>query len=564
MIDKERYAAWIRSCRGDTKQKEFGEKICRFKIENGRKICVNYHRNEVGNWEAGRNLPMSTETFLSIALFSYDKNTKKAPKTPKERERRLEYARRNMMDCLGVDLYCRNLLDALLIQVCRGILSFDDVPGMEEKLETLIGGDDADPISDTEKRLLSLQKQTESIRNELYLVERAENISDVICKYRQFYLTANRVLGVRLEKEFDGRQRYPEKMSLESAVCIYAPNNRITYRRIYQSCGITRDWLIDLCIHLRLNRDEINNTLDNAHMARLSDSLGSSEYFISDESDKTVENMEYDKHSYIPVGSSVWYQYLEQDQNNRFVPHYEAFRYEPIEKRLKIMVLLAAFVTEISSDCLPPVDIILESFTHNDQAKKSILLLDSLTDCVVSSDEETYLKLLAELRADKAFRAWTQYVLSVEDYATQKGKNAVLKALKNECAEYYRTNLKFEANTKQKEEVTRLHYLSALFFTVLTGRYYQGEYSKKTRWNIERQFLQSKTDYTYTYLFLDHILVMFLCNDIYNEKKRRNKSGRREEYNLYFIRDKAEKVISRKVNEEIIMADLWETVLAAK
>ena len=564
MVDKERYAAWIRSCRGKTKQKEFGEKIIRFKIEDGRKICATYHRNEVGNWEAGRNLPLNTETFLSIALFSYDSRTQKVPETNAERNNRLDYARKNMLNFLGVNLYCRNLLDALLIQVCRGILSFKDVPAMEEKLEALINEDTAVAMSEREKRFFSLRKETESIRNDLYLVERPEEIRDVVIKYLQFYKTANRVLGERLEEKYRSRQRYPEKMSLESAVCIYAPNNRATYKRIYLGSGITRDWLIDLCMHLRFNRSEINYALENAHMTLLSSALETRESFISDASNETAGTMEYGAQGYTAVGSGTWYQNLEQVQSNGAVPHYEVFRYKPIEERLKVMVLIAAFVTEITSDYLPPVDLILESFTHNDQAKKAMLKLNSLTNNAVYSDEETYISLLTELRADDAFIAWTQYVLSVEDYARQKGKKASLEAYKNEYGQYYRMNLRFAANKKQQEETTKLHYMSALFFTVLTGRYFRGEYRKETRWEIEKQFLQSVTDYYYTYRFLDHVLSIFLSSGIHAEKKRRNRNGRWDEYNLYFICDAAGKPISRMVNDEIIMADLWETILAAK
>ena len=525
-MNKEKYAAWIRESRGKTKQEEFGRKICRYRAADGRKICAHYHRNEVGNWEKGKNLPMNAETVLSIALFAYDSQNGPLPEQAKDRNRRLLCALEPVKEFLGIDLYCRSLHDALLIQVCRGILTFEEVPDLELQLEAEINGPGIPKWTDTELMRASLTHETENIRNELYRISTPEEIRETVLASGVYFKTANRVLGERLEKMYEMRERYPDRISLESAVYIYAPNNRQTYRRIYQSSGITRDWLIDLCGHLRFDREEINYVLRNAQMAELPEE---------------PEQPESDPDA-----------------------HYREYLRRPVGERLRIMVLMASLVFLLSPEELPPVDYVLESFTHNDQGKKALALLDSLTDGSGQDQEGQYLQLEDKLVQSEVFQTWSSYILSGRDYAQQEGLLKIWMACKEEHREYFRPYYSPQADPNERREICLLHYLTALFYTVLTGKYYKGKFTQEDRLSVERQFVKAGADYTYTGRFFDHILEIFLNPQLCAVKKKSKEGRRWTETSYYYKCGGSGKRITQEVNSSRIREDLWETVLAAK
>ena len=529
-MNKENYAAWIRASRGKTGQEKFGQTICHYRVRDGRKVCAHYHRNEVGNWEKGKNLPMNTETVLSIALFTYDRQYG-PPEREEERNRRLVSAQEKLSEFLGIDLYCRNLFDALMIQVCRGILTFEQVPELEAELESEINGPDAPAWSDRQLKEASLRRETESIRNTLYGIRSKEEIKRAVLSSRIFFRTATRTLGERLEETFYKRKRYPAKISLESAVYLYAPNNRQTYRRIYQSAGITRDWLLDLCFHLRFDRQETNYVLRNAHMAELSE-------------DTKAGPLEAEAES--------------------IDAHYESFARRPIGERLRIMVLLASQVFLLEPEEFPPADYLLESFSHNEQGKRAMTFLSSLLEEADPGREGEFRKLEERLTGSEDFQDWTHYLLSGRDYARKEGLQTVFEAYKDEHREYFRPYYSPQADPAVRREIATLHYLTALFYTVLTGKYYRGAYTQADQLSLERQFMKAGPAYRYTGRFFDQILRTFLSPGITRNRKRVRDGSRWKEEAFYCICDRNGRRLTKEVIGAEIRENLWETVLAAK
>ena len=525
-MNKAKYAEWIRESRGKTKQEEFGRKICRYKVIDGRKVCAHYHRNEVGNWERGKNLPMNAETVLSIALFSYDRQNGSLPVQAKDRNERLFCALRPLQEFLGIELYSRSVHDALLIQVCRGIITFEEVPELEMQLEAEINGPNIPKWTDTELSRASLRHQTESIRNELYRINSPEEIRETVLASGIYFKTANRVLGERLEEMYKSRKRYPTAISLESAVYIYAPNNRQTYRRIYQSSGITREWLLDLCRHLRFDRKETNYVLRNAQMAELPEE---------------PEPAESDPDMY-----------------------YKEYLRKPVGERLRIMVLIASLVFPLRPEEFPPADYVLESFTHNEQGKKALALLNSLIDGSGQNQEELYLQLEDKLVQSEVFQTWSSYILSGRDYAQQEGLQVIWRDHKDEHREYFRPYYSLQADANQRKEISLLHYLTALFYTVLTGKFYKGEHTPEDRLSVERQFMKAGAGYAYTGSFFNYILETFLNPRPCAVKKKSKDGGRWTETSYYFRNDRNSKGLRKEVNSNIIREDLWATVLLDK
>ena len=558
-MNKERYVEWIRRSRGKCSKIEFCKSIIHYKVNGDKRECTHYHRNEVGNWEAGKNLPMSVETVLSIALFAYDHQMSEEPQdTTIARNERCGHARKCLYELLGVDLYSRNLHDALLIQVCRGIISFEDVLELEREIGNLIEETDDFKLTNEQKKRLSLQKETELIKNELYVVNDLSEIKDIVIKYRPFFITAERVLGERLEKKFKQRDRYPRKISLEEAVYVYAPNNRLTYKRIYRSSGITREWLIDLCIHLRFNRSEINYVLKNASMALLSDIPWTQESFIYDNSDGVEDHILNGYQVSGQVGSGQWYQNMERIFKTDYVSHFHAFESMTVEKRLRIMILLATFVEDKNDVDLPPIDYLLESFTHNEQGKKTLAFLDKLISNACLTGEIAFFKLQNKLRKSKDYLNWTDYVsLSAEYFDLDD----ILLEYKDECFVYYTVNCRGILNENEREEIIKLRYLAALFYTVLTGKYFDGKMTKEDLWSIRLQFRDSSIDYTQTFFFFENVLEIFLSSSIVTEQEK-SRSGEINTY--YYICDRDGKPRTEKINFEILAEDLWQTALSPK
>ena len=156
-MDKQKYSSWIRKIRGKISQEEFGRKICHFKNEKDIKVCSGYHRNEISNWEKGKNLPTNLETFISIALLDFDSCNPKKEKDNGYRNLRFQYVQNKMEQLLGQKLYCRCIHDVLLIQVCRDIINFNELLDMEPKLEQII--QDVDKEMKQKKNEYALQKK---------------------------------------------------------------------------------------------------------------------------------------------------------------------------------------------------------------------------------------------------------------------------------------------------------------------------------------------------------------------------------------------------------------------
>ena len=135
------FAEWIRSIRRKygLSQKKLGKKIYHFEYRGKKEICLSFHRNSVGNWENGKNLPMTVETFVSLALVDYCGTCDKPDliRFP-EMKRRYVYVRNCLQNYLGRSLYVRNINDALLIAAARGLYSIEELPEARQKMNEII------------------------------------------------------------------------------------------------------------------------------------------------------------------------------------------------------------------------------------------------------------------------------------------------------------------------------------------------------------------------------------------------------------------------------------------
>lgn len=529
-MDKD-IAVWIREVRGEMTQAQFAKCVYHYEMsKSGQRECIPYHRNQIVNWEKGRNKNFNTESFLSIALLDYDKQHPEVCKTQEERNQRFFYASEIMKKMLGINLYCRNLHDALLIQVCRNILSFEELLSVEEKyeerLKKLKEPKEAEYLSHEEKSKISLQRETENIKVKLYRINTRKELDELFEENKKFFYTANRVLGERLLKIYNSSDRYPQKLELQEAVQIYAPNYRDSYIRMFSSSGITREWLLDFCEHLRFSKDEKEQILENAHMQPLTEeSAGRS---------ALAENMKW-----------------------------------PLEEKLEVMLLFSLYIKTGEMEELPPVEYLIESFSLYNQGKGALKELKKILggtdpdpDSWVCEDMEK------ELLDCPAVCNWTGYIKSGYFNAENQRMRLLLQQYRQEHQEYFELSPSLMENIKKEkmkvtrqrnmEEAVKLHYLAALFYTVLTGKYYTGKITGEDAKNIKSQFKDSGTEINYMYNFLTFVFGIFLGEEPLIAVTDINEKTRNVKFCIY---DKNRGKNTRGIDMEEICDNLWLELL---
>lgn len=496
-MDSQEYGKWIREVRGKMSREEFGKKICRYKNVDGRKVCSGYHRNEISNWEKGENLPRNAETVLSIALFEFDHRYGEAEDQKAYAKQRYQHAARRLQEFLQQELYCRNVHDALLILVCRKVLTFEDVLELEPELKQMVQAADLDI---GRERLYALQRETRRIADSLCSADRTEDIREIIRNDRPYFYSGMRTFGERMHVCFESRQRYAAGISFADAVRIYAPNYRDSYTRIYTGSSISRRWIMDLCVHLRFNREEIEQMLQNAHLAPLS-------------ADAADEAFYHNAQCGFPIGSAAWYQQMEAEYPDAFPAHYAGFRSMKIGEKMEAAVLLCTFISEVDNvDSVVPVDYLLESFSKYSCAKKARKALGKMRESAAEymGDENWGLRLSADLL--EKISGWTDYLTSglcspdSDDAAVYQ----VYQEYCSECRQYYQYPREMTAGLAYDPDLLKMRYLAALLYTVFTGRYYMGMISASDLEEIRKQLQQQMQDWEIPYFFINQFLVAFL------------------------------------------------------
>lgn len=530
-MNREIYSKWIREVRGTMTQIEFGKCICHFKSEKNTKVCKGYHRNEIANWEKGKSLPENIETFVSIALLDYDKKYQNSEKEIAFRNQRYQYVQKKMWTILGQNLYCRNIHDMLLIQVCRDVISFDEMLKLEPELEELVWMADMDSA---QRREYALQRETEKISGNLLKIKERDEIIQLVEDSRVFFYTGNRTFGERLKKCFedsDKEKKYSEKLSLTEAVRIYAPNYRDSFSRIFFSSSMTRQWMIDLCIHLRFERREIQDMLNNAYMIPLSDYEEDIEkYYMENEA---------------PIGSACWYQKQEEKYPDRFPGHFAKFKKMTLLEKMLIALLLAAYVSEESAEGLPPIDYLLESFLLYDYGKKAMEKAERILEQNVEWKIDDMQDELIE-----SIKNWQEYVQYGHENADTIMLRRAFSHYRDECFEYFLLPEKAlkHITEEEKEKAVRLRYLAALLYTVFTGRYFKGTITDTDLREIKIQFEKQWKDWKLIYNFLNQFLLTFLDGQpLY-----------RDTQGGFFVELNGKK--TRPLDFKEIIADLWESL----
>lgn len=524
--ERQAYIDWIRETRGTMTQEEFGRKICHFVGRKDKKVCGCYHRNEVGNWEKGKNLPLCQEAFLSIAFIDFQRRYPQWGETTKERNRRFWYVQEKMEQLLGQTLYSRNIHDVLLIQVCRGVITFEELLELEPALEELV---QTVSVDQKEKRAYALQRETEHIAGMLFRAKTKKDIRDAVESSKVYFYTGNRTFGERLRACYENRARYTENISFSEAVLIFAPNYRDSFKRAFISSGITRQWVIDLCVHLRFNREEISALLKDAHLVPLSEAPEDEEYYCRESDGEEI-------------GSVLWYQRMEEQCRGCFPEHYGRFRSFSLEEKICVLLLFCTFVMEIGVRAdFVPADYLLESVLRYDSGRDALKAVKRLQASSQTEEECSAALLREQLRAD--VRSWLDYLSIPGEWIETDEARAVYQSYLDE----FRAYTAFPLSSKPGDEAEKMRYFTALLFTVFTGRYYTGKLREKDLAEIEEQIKGSAVSgWKVIYGFVNQLLYIFLSGQpIFMDEKGR-----------FFCQSAGKK--TNKFDLEEIYSDLWE------
>lgn len=529
-MNEQLYRNWICEVKGKLSQTDFGKQIKHYQNEKDTKECKTYGRTEVSNWITGKSLPKDKETCISIALFDFDKKNPMTEKTITDRNMRYKYVREKINLILGIDLYCRNIHDLLLIQVCRDVISFEEVLELEPQLEALLQDIS---LGSKERQKYALEKQTQNISGNLLKIKTKEEIFEIVEEAKLFFYTGNRVLGERFKKCFEERNRYVKPLCFEEAFRIYAPNYRNSFRKLFTSSGHSREWILDMCVHLRFNRAEIQYVLENAHVIPLSDE---------------TEDMEsgYDDIRY-PIGSVEWYQYMEQQYPLQYKGHFWEFQSMTLVEKFQIAVLLCSCVKDMYGKELPPADYILESFLFYKCGKDAMKKVNDLLK-TVSLDSEWDTQALQHNLEDNV-ESWILYVqsgfFSIKNQALQK----VYEDYRKEFSNYFSYEKHAIAGLKEDAYAVQLKYIAAVLYTVFTGKYYRNQISEADLEMIKSQLEDKVEDWKIIYNFLTQFFVTFLNNEVLYEKVQ----------GAYYTVIDSEK--TRVFDMEEVYTDFWEALI---
>lgn len=481
---------WIKKVRNGMKQGEFCKHIYVFK-KNGT-VCQNIHRNTLGNWESGRvSLPRDIETFLSLVLWEYDHTSDEEhgedhvgignlASNNDLRNKRYQHARTRLNDMLHVDLYCRNLHDALLIQVTRGILSFEDVPKLEDIIEKKLAGVS---LSTEEKNDYAIERNTVSISSGMSRITNVDELIELITvTHKNSFASANRIIGSRFKQIYESRDRYPKHVSLERAIVNLAPNYRNSYVRMFTSSFISRDWLLDLCEHLQFSRDEINHMLEAAHMVQLSDK---------------------------ELGGEIY----EDPKLCTGVDHNSKFLCVDLKNKLEIMVILGCCFKDLEE--VPEyvsARAVLESFSIYEYGDS---LVDTFHKMIFDdkrgdmADDDIELDGVWRLfREENVYKRWSAYI-ELGDVLTSVDQE-LIEYSKKHYLQYENVGGKRLNNVVNKDSLQLIHFIVAMYYSILFGKIYEGKLVDKDLIDLKKEFNTSDGIQNYIYIFLTTMLGIFL------------------------------------------------------
>lgn len=485
--ERREYAGWIGEVRKKSalNQEAFGAQICHFEFSGEKEICMTYHRNSVGNWEKGKNLPRNLEAVLSIAMVEYNSPGEKNPE--KEVEKRYHFVQERLQEYYGKYLYCRNINDALLIGVIMGIYRIEELPGERKKLRRIL---EETCMDKKDREIYALRKVTKNLEAELLQIRDREAFYSLIREWSSYLCSGSRTFGIRMKNMYEKKKKGKAGLTLGQGVNIYAPRYRESYHKIFSSdAGVSRRWIVDLCMHLRFSREEISQMLENANMPALSeDSL----------------HWEGEIQGKDETGSVSWYADRAREDGYFSVRYSETVALS-LKEKLALCTLTACWVwQEKDIREFPPIDYCLEYFLQCSEGKEILRQEEKTREEFSEQGEETPWKVYGRCAEQMAVLLW-----ETGERAVSERERAAYQEYRREFSGYWEIPEEKQGKIVHRQQAEKLLFLAAFFFSVFTGKLYTGRIRQKDMDQV-RKYIGENGGPAGAYYFLNNLWAAFL------------------------------------------------------
>lgn len=508
---QEDYAKWVRKIRKDSKmtQEEFGKHVYRFekwgekKKDEGKEkmneeYCRHYNRSSVINWERGRNLPVNIETFVCLAIMDYRIHGEADVSC-------YAHVQRQMQKYFNRRLYPRTINDALLMMAIRGLYAMEEIPEVRREINQLFS---QRHINKAEKGRYALDSMTEDVELVLCRVQSKEAFMELVFseEYWPYFYLGGRAVGEKLKEMYEDFQtKYgkirisrnkSEQISFEDAVNIYVPKCRGSFNRIFSSdMCVSRQWLMDFCIHMRLDREDIQKVLGKARMVLLSDDKSTWESQI-----RELENAS--------IGSVKWYNKMAQAYPEKWKIRYIDAMKLPVPEKLAFAVLISEYLEKMESiaDEIMPVDYLLDCMfsmkVWTEIKKEMKSLVKTYTEQMVRNTESLLGKIYRLFADDFVCEIDSNMAGTISD----RVKN-IYDAYRMEFYNYFSV-----PKNKYRDEdrsVNKIYTLATVTYSLFTGKLYEKLYQEDLE-ELHKQLLAYSASMEQVYLFLNNLWVIFL------------------------------------------------------
>lgn len=481
---REEYRAWICSIRKRCGMDldEFGASLCHYVRDRtvGEEVCRPFLGRMVQLWECGQNQCKNIETFLALALVEYCGTIDAAPCiSQEERQARYDHVRKRMLEFHGKELYVRNLNHVLLVGAIRGLYSLRDVIDKRKELNERLRGS---KLSLGQKRDNSVKFMTVIIEPRIMHAATYEEMEAIIMEHKDYFL-GGRVVGERMKKRYGEIHGLNREFGFKEAVCLYAPRFKNSFSHLFmEDVAISRGWLLEFCIRMRMGREEINEVLKDARMEPLSDEKEHTESLIQ-------------PYGEMGVGSKMWFAALEQEAKTRvrhglmpeedtvFLRRYADIYGLPFHMKVLAAAVSCLHILERNQEYQYPADFYLERILQNGEMVSFLNAFWEECRAYDGEDEDDggRERWIAGRLLDEASER--VYMLDEQEIFTGLGRlKSTYKKRAQDCLEesapYYRMPEEkgvFLTPAEFKEAEAQ-YTCAAVLYSIFTGRLWNGRY----------------------------------------------------------------------------------------
>lgn len=466
----------------DYSRQRFLDNIYRFSgtIEESSKRVKAYKTIKTfDKWELAESLPDSLSAIVAIAMieektrllnkygqstFLYETCVDKNSRLERVQEKISAYHHRKFVP--------RSLEDVLLVEAIRGVYSLFEIPAVQNRFYE----EHAEEEENLTQRMMSdiaADLKSDIIWSALLRVEKRSDMEKIMRDNKKEFLVARRTVGTRLRRGFLENHGYPFKYGLK----VYSPDKnfetRITrgaqYDRFYQ-----RDYLLSTLIPLQYSIDQINSYLESDGLTAVS------------ENQRDPENIMIREGIYVDEQklASALLLYDGMIPEKKVITsilkrlRYQHVRGIDIRIRVGYLCVLAEYLKTCSMDMLLPADHYI-NYVFRDNGNS-----DRVAEQVVKEIGPPAFNL---------FKGKTRFIekmkplmLSEKDMKNLEPEQASklehdYQVLKEQFKVYYDiplSKISGDINSDMLEMARKIRFFSAISFSVMTGRQYDGSLTK--------------------------------------------------------------------------------------